>query len=150
MLTAKDLIEKKGSDLFSVESETTIYDALKIMVDKKIGSILVTEKKKIIGIWTERDLMRNSLKPEFNPKTALVKDCMTPEVHAAPASHNIYQLMAMFLELRHRHLVIEKDGDFIGLIAIEDILKAKLQEKDWELKELNKIASWEYYENWPR
>ncbi|MBW2711538.1 MAG: hypothetical protein JRC58_06540 [Deltaproteobacteria bacterium] len=47
-----------------------------------------------------------------------------------------------------RHILIEKDGDYIGLLSIGDVLRATLIDQDRQIKELNKIASWEYYENW--
>ena len=53
-----------------------------------------------------------------------------------------------FLGLKLRHLLIEKEGKYIGLLSIGDVIKASIQEKDQELKNLNAMVSWEYYENW--
>ncbi|MDZ7764791.1 MAG: CBS domain-containing protein [Melioribacteraceae bacterium] len=66
MYTAEDVLKEKGAEMISVPSDTKIKDAIKKMVDRKIGSIIVTEKDNIVGIWTERDFLRNSLFDSFD------------------------------------------------------------------------------------
>ena len=73
---------------------------------------------------------------------------MTTGLKSAPASDTVYMLKDKFLGLKLRHLLIEKEGKYIGLLSIGDVIKASIQEKDQELKNLNAMVSWEYYENW--
>lgn len=148
MKTAEDIIKSKGQEVICVGPDTTIFDALKIMCKNKIGAILIRENGNIVGIWTERDLMRNTITPGFDPKKAIIKDYMSTNLKSAAHTDNVYILKDKFLGLRLRHLLVEKEGRYIGLLSIGDVIKASLNEKTRELQEMNAKMSWEYYENW--
>jgi signal-transduction protein with cAMP-binding, CBS, and nucleotidyltransferase domain len=148
MKTANDMLGEKGSDLVCVPEGTSVLDALKQMNARKVGAILVTRDGKPAGIWTERDLMRNILDAAFDPKTTRIEDVMTKDLISASHTDTVYNLMDKFLGLRVRHLLVEKDGETIGMISGGDVMKASIQEKDEELKQLNTMVGWDYYENW--
>ncbi len=148
MKTANDMIQEKGGDILCVTEGTLVLDALKQMNARKVGAIMVTRDGKPVGIWTERDLMRNTLDAAFDPKTARIEDYMTRDLIFAPYTDTVYNLMDKFLGLRVRHLLIEKDGKTIGMVSSGDVMKASIQEKDGELKQLNSMVGWDYYENW--
>ncbi|MCW8848569.1 MAG: CBS domain-containing protein [Melioribacteraceae bacterium] len=148
MLTAEHILENKGGKIISVDIEATVADALKIMLENKIGAILITEGEEIKGIWTERDLMKNVVTEGFYSKTSKIKDVMTTNLISSPYTDSLYQLMDKCLGRRLRHLLIEKDGKYIGLLSAGDITRAHLMKKSSELEELNKMANWDYYENW--
>lgn len=148
MKTAEDILNQKGGEIISVSQDTTITDALQKMIENKIGAVVVKEEERLLGIWTERDLMRNTVTHGFDPRSAVVGDYMTRGVRYAPASDSVYMLMDKFLGIRVRHLVIEKDGTLIGLLTPGDVIKAILHSKTEELKEKNAVLSWEYYEEW--
>jgi CBS domain-containing protein len=148
MRTAEDLLLAKTSDMISVTAETTIAEALKVMILHKIGAILVKKDQALVGIWTERDLMRDTLTAGFDPGQAVIGASMSTELIAAAWDDTVYSLMDKFLGLRVRHLLVEKDGDYIGLLSIGDVLKAGLQEKSTELEALHSLVSWDYYEEW--
>ncbi len=150
MKNAEEMVKEKGSNLISVTPDTTIHDALKIMTDHLIGSILIEDNGKIKGIWTERDLMRNTLTAGFDPSTMKISEVMTTGLISAPHTDNVFQLKDKFLGKHIRHLLIQKDNNYIGLLSIGDVIKASLQAKDEELKNLNAICSWDYYENWQK
>ncbi len=148
MKTALDILEERGKEIVSVPVDSTIYDAVKLMVEKEIGAIMIRDGDDYIGIWTERDLMRNVLKLDFDLKRALIKDYMVTELKFASHTDTIYQLLDKLLGLRIRHLIIEKEGKTIGLISKRDVTRATLLRKSKEYEELNKIVSWDYYEDW--
>ena len=148
METAKNMVEGKGRQIVSVPVGTTIFAALKTMNQHRVGAILVTRDDKIIGIWTERDLMQDIIKEGFDPKSALIEEYMTTELISAHHSETVFNLMDKFLGLRIRHLFIEDDGDIIGLVSGGDVMKCVIHEKDAELKQLNSMVSWDYYEDW--
>jgi signal-transduction protein with cAMP-binding, CBS, and nucleotidyltransferase domain len=148
MKTASDLIKAKGSEIVCVPTGTSVLDALRKMNDRKVGAILVTHDDKPVGIWTERDLMRNILEAGFDPKTVRIEDYMTKDLIFAPHTDTVYNLMDKFLGLRVRHLLIENDGETIGMVSSGDVMKASIQEKDGELRQLNTMVGWDYYENW--
>jgi signal-transduction protein with cAMP-binding, CBS, and nucleotidyltransferase domain len=148
MKTASDLIQEKGSEIVCVPTGTSVLDALRKMNDRKVGAILVTRDDKPVGIWTERDLMRNILETGFDPNMARIEDFMTRDLIFAPHTDTVYNLMDKFLGLRVRHLLIENNGETIGMVSSGDVMKASIQEKDGELKQLNTMVGWDYYENW--
>ena len=148
MKTANDMIEEKGGDILCVPEGTTALEALEQMNTRKVGAILVTRDGKPTGIWTERDLMRNIIDTAFDPKTTRIDTVMTKKLIFAPHTDTVYNLMDKFLGLRVRHLLIEKNGETIGMVSVGDVMKASIQEKDGELKQLNSMVGWDYYENW--
>lgn len=148
MKTAEEILAEKDQGFICVSPDTTIYDALKVMVEKKIGSILIRDGEDIVGIWTERDLVQNTIIVGFDPKTALIKDYMSTNLQSVPHTATVYNLKDKFLGMRLRRLLIEKEGKYIGLLSTGDVIRASMMEKDKELKELNAMVSWEYYENW--
>jgi signal-transduction protein with cAMP-binding, CBS, and nucleotidyltransferase domain len=149
MKTAEDILnDKRPYRFISITPEQPIAVAIERMNEANIGAILVEHSGDIVGIWTERDLLRAMGDPQFNPKTALIGDHMKSRLHSAAHNTEIVQLQEMFLGLFIRHILIKKEERFIGLLSIGDVLRASLLEKDKTIKELNSIASWQYYENW--
>lgn len=146
--TAKDILEEKGGHLVTVTADATVHQALTVMTQNKVGAIVIVDDEKIIGIWTERDLMFRALEDGFNPKTAKLSDNMSVNLISANVSEQAYQLYDKFLGRRIRHLLIEEDGEYIGLLSVGDVMKANLQQKNEEFEELNHMVSLEYYENW--
>ena len=148
MKTAEDILNEKKRDVVWIRKEQCVFDAVQLMVENAIGAILVKEDDQYVGIFTERDLLRNLTAPGFDPKTALVADYMSSPLHCGTHDMTLLKLNEKFLGLFIRHLMIEKDGRQVGLISIGDVMRASMLEKDKQIKELNEIASWEYYEDW--
>ena len=148
MKNAEEMILEKNRAMITIDASDPIKSALSLMVKHKIGAVLVTEDNNIVGIWTERDLLNNILNPQFDPQLSRIGDYMTMPVKTARHDTPLLKLKEMFLGLFIRHIVIEKKGKHIGLLSIGDVLRASLLEQDRQIKELNAIASWEYYENW--
>jgi signal-transduction protein with cAMP-binding, CBS, and nucleotidyltransferase domain len=148
METAKNMVADKGREIVSVSVGTTLFAALEKMNQKKVGAILVTRDEKIIGIWTERDLMQDVIQKGFDLKSAFIEEYMTTHLVFTPHTDTVFNLMDKFLGLRIRHLLIEEDGDIIGLVSGGDVMKCVIHEKDAELKQLNSMVSWDYYEDW--
>jgi len=136
--------------MVTISEDTTIYDAIAYMVENKIGAMLISNGDDIKGIWTERDYLRNTMEPGFNPKTARIGDYMNTDLISAPHDTTIIKLQEKFLGLFIRHILIKKKNIYIGMLSVGDVIRASLLAKDNEIKDLNKIASWEYYENWSR
>ena len=148
MKTAGDILSEKGGKLIGVPHDMTIYDALAYMIEKKVGAIIVMKDSKAIGIWTSRDLMRNTVAKGFDAKVSRVEEYMTKNILSAPHTDTAYNLMDKLLGLRINHLLVEKDGEYIGLLSSGDVMKATIQEKTDELDQLNTLVSWDYYEEW--
>jgi CBS domain-containing protein len=148
MKTAEDIVKDKKYDIVSVSWDQTVHETCRLMAEKRIGAVLVKKDGEFVGIWSERDLLRQVTEEGFDPRTAKIGDHMTTPLQTAPHSMRIHKLEEMFLGLFVRHLPIEKEGKFIGLLSIGDVLRASLIAMDHQLKEINAFVSWDYYENW--
>ena len=120
--TAEDVLGEKGSEMICVTPETTIYDALSRMAERNIGAILVKENEEYVGIWTERDLLRNALSEGFDVKTARIRDYMTKELLSVPLDTPIFKIADLFLGKRVRRMLVERDGQYIGLLTAGDVI----------------------------
>ena len=149
MKTADEILKGKPSAAkVCVGPGQTVVQAIEKMNQANVGAILIEEGNDIIGIWTERDLLRAMSRPGFDIHSAIIGDHMKTKLYCAAHDTPLLQLEEMFLGLFIRHIVIKKEDRFIGLLSIGDVLRASLLDKAAELKRLNKIASWQYYENW--
>lgn len=144
MKTAEEILKNKGFHMESVTPESTIADALKIMIKKNIGAIVIKKNNDIVGIWTERDLMRSSLDSKFDLYTSKICDYMTKKLETVDASEPIYRLSDKILGIKVRHLFVTKHDKIIGLLSVGDVIRACLIERTNQLKDL----SLEYYEAW--
>ena len=148
MKTAEDILGDKQAAVVTVGPDATLLDALRVMQKNRVGSILVKDGERIVGIWTERDYLRSSSDPAFDPKSARIDDHMTSPLHFAKHDATVTQLEEMFIGLYLRHIPVKKNDRFLGMVSIGDVLRANLLDKDRQIKELNSMASWQYYENW--
>jgi two-component system NtrC family sensor kinase len=136
MKSAEDIVKEKGKDFIVIQADTTIFNALQMMVKNKTGAVLVEENNEIVGLWTERDLMQNVLADEFDPKTARVGDHMIVGDFSAPHTATLDDLITRLLEMNHRYVLIEKEGRHIGLLSPDDIHKSDLLEKTKDYERL--------------
>jgi signal-transduction protein with cAMP-binding, CBS, and nucleotidyltransferase domain len=148
MKTAEDIVSDKQRDIVCISWDQTVDQTCREMIATGIGAIVIKKDDEFVGIWSERDLLRNICKEGFDPKTARIGDYMSAPLQSAPHSTRIHKLEEMFLGLFLRHLLIEKDGEYIGMLSIGDVLRASLLAKARQFKELNEFVSWDYYENW--
>jgi len=148
MFTAESIINEKNHDIIATSPDSTVADALKIMLEEKIGAIAIKDGDKYVGIWTERDLMKNVVTEGFFSKTSKIKDFMSTELKTAQFNESVFALQDKMLGERIRHLFIVKEEKIIGILSTGDIIKTILNNKNKELKELNAIVNFDYYENW--
>lgn len=144
MKLAEDILNEKDRPMISVQQNTTLVDALKTMVKNDIGAIVIKKGEDVVGIFTERDLLKLAAGRKFDPESTIVKDIMTTNLFSAPYNDPIYLLLDKILGKRIRHIFIEKEGRFIGILSAGDVTKACLNERTREMESI----SWDYYENW--
>ncbi len=148
MITAEDILKSAPRDIHSVGPDCTLRDALKLMVAEKIGSVLVMEEGRLVGIWTERDVMQAALNDGLELETTPIAERMVTNLMFTPHTDSIYQLMDKILGRKQRRLLIEKEGEFLGMLTPGDVMRASLHEKTREIEGLNAMVGWEYYEDW--
>lgn len=148
MITAEDILKSKSGELVVVPSGATVQDAVRAMAQRNVGSVLIRDGDALLGIYTERDLLRHSAREGFNAATAPIRDYMVQKLVYTPHTDTVYELMDKLLGRRHRRLLIQRDGQFIGLLTAGDVMRAFMQVKQHELESLHALVSWDYYEEW--
>jgi len=144
MKTAEDILNEKDRSIISVRKNAAVYESLKLMVKNNIGAIVIKDGDRVVGIFTERDLLKISVKKMVDPEKTMIKDLMTTNLFSAPYNDPIYLLLDKILGKRVRHIFIEKEGKYIGILSAGDVTKASLNERTREMESV----SWDYYENW--
>jgi len=123
-MKVSDILQAKGSNVFSITSELTVYDALKIMGEKNVGALLVIEDDKLLGIISERDYARKIILKGKTSHETLVKEIMTEKVISVSPDDNIEKCMEFMSEKHIRHLPVVKDEKVTGIISITDVVTA--------------------------
>ena len=123
MAIVKQILQSKGSVIYSISPNATILDALKLMADKEIGAVLVIENDHVEGIFSERDYARRgALKGRDN--TTPIKDVMTRLVYYISPDQTVEECMAQMTDKHIRHLPVVENGRVTGVISIGDVVKA--------------------------
>ena len=136
METIRQIIEKKGNQIYSVSPETTVYDTLKLMADKNIGAVLVLEEGKLVGIMSERDYARKVvLKGKFS-KEIPVNEIMSPNVICIDPDQTIINTKAVMIQKRIRHLPVMENDKLVGIVSIGDVVNAVLEENTFIIDQL--------------
>jgi len=116
------LLKTKGSQVYTVSPDTTVYDALKLMAEKEIGALVVVESDIMVGIFSERDYARKVILKGRNSLATLVREIMTTKVVYASPRKKIRKCIALMIKHHVRHLPILQDEKLVGIISIEDVL----------------------------
>ena len=146
--TAEDILNERGAELLTVGPNALVADAVGLMTENKVGCILIVEGGNFIGIWTDRDLLNNTLAEGFNIKTSQIRDYMTTKLIYAQHDDIIYHLIDKFLGLRVRHLLIQRDNKCIGMLSSGDVMRAALQQRTEELERMRDLVKLDYYDEW--
>ena len=135
-MTVKNLLEQKGQNLWTISPDATVFDALVIMAEKDIGSLVVMENEKLIGIVTERHYSRNVILKGKRSPTTLVKDIMDKNVIYVRPEQTVELCMALMTEKRVRHLPVLEGNKVIGMVSIGDLLKGIISKQKFVIDEL--------------
>jgi len=135
-MTVKHLLEQKGRNLWSIDPDATVLDAVAKMAEKDIGSLVVMDGEKLIGIITERHYSRNVvLKGKASP-TTLVRDIMERNVIHVRPEHSVELCMALMTDKRVRHLPVLEGTKVIGIVSIGDLLKFVISKQEFVIEQL--------------
>ena len=124
MRTVREILEKKGPEVYTVSADTTVFDALKLMSEKEIGALVVREGENITGIMSERDYARKVILEGKTSKNLAVKEIMSSKVIFVNPSVSPEECMALMTNKRIRHLPVFENNKLTGLISIGDIVKS--------------------------
>jgi CBS domain-containing protein len=136
-----EILKAKGNNIFSITSEYTVYDALKVMGEKNIGALLVIENQQLVGIISERDYARKIILKGKSSQDTLVKEIMTKEVISVLPDDKIDKCMELMSEKHIRHLPVMQDGIVTGIISITDVVKAIIESQKETISLLHNYIS---------
>jgi CBS domain-containing protein len=140
-ITIKDVLQEKGSTVWSVTSSDMVYDALKLFADKDIGALLVMDEGKLSGIFTERDYARKVILKAKSSKDTTVGELMSREVFYVSPSDTVDDCMAIMTDRHVRHVPVLENGRVVGLISIGDVVKQTISAHELTIEQLKKYIS---------
>jgi CBS domain-containing protein len=132
MSTIRQLL--KDRQTYTVESQQSVLDVAKFMVERNIGAVPVLEGGKLVGIFSERDIMKRVLVEGKDPKHAKVADVMTRNPLVVTADESFDNCMVLMKQHGFRHLPILDGNKLLGLVSLRDLLLHEVDEKDGEVK----------------
>jgi len=136
MNTVNDLLKTKGNQVWSVEYDAIIKDALQVLAQKDIGALPVVKNGKMVGIFSERDYTRKMAQKDECRMDTLVADIMTSKVFYVNLSCSIEDCMALMTERHIRHLPVLEQDKLVGLISIGDLVKAIISNQKDHINQL--------------
>jgi CBS domain-containing protein len=117
----KKLLDSIGHDVNTVSPGATVYDALALMAKKEIGALVVLEKKKMVGIISERDYARKIILKGKSSKETLVREIMTSDVIHVSPDQKVAKCLSLMTKKRIRHMPVLEEDRLVGLLTIEEI-----------------------------
>ena len=117
------ILDRKGRKVFSVSSTVTIAEAVAEMNRLRVGCMLVIDDDRLVGVFTERDVLRRVVGAGVDPRHSLVSEVMTPDVITITPDATVEETMVIFTEKRCRHLPVVDHGRLIGTISIGDVTR---------------------------
>ncbi len=140
MSTVRDLLSRKGTSVISVAPDQTVLDAAHIMNDKGIGGVVVMQGTKLVGIFTERDIMRRVVAAIRDPAATLVRDVMTADPVTITAEIQIAVCRAMMSARRIRHLPVMHEDGLVGVVTSGDVLAFEVALAEAQIEQLEKYV----------
>lgn len=136
MSTVRDMIRRKGGEIFSITPDSTVYEALELMAKHNTGALMVVSGGKVEGIISERDCIREVDLAGKNAKTTSVSEIMTSKVVYIEASQPLEECMALMIDKNIRHLPVYDGKEFLGLISVRDVLKEVVDVQKFMISQL--------------
>jgi len=137
MATVQDILGRKGGEVVSMVADESVLNAARLMNERGIGSVLVTDEGELIGIFTERDVLRRVVAEQRDPAGVTLRAVMTSPVITCRPEAGVEECMALVTEKRVRHLPVMEKGELRGLITSGDLLAHQVQEQRDTIQYLN-------------
>ena len=141
MARVADILRGKGSDVLKIDASATVFEALEKIVERNVGSILVTDGDNVVGIMTERDYLRKiAVKGRTSRDTKVSEIMSSPLVYVTPETQ-VDEVMAIMTDRRIRHLPVVENDEVIGILSIGDVVKYQSREQSFQIQYLTDYIS---------
>ena len=141
MTSIRQLLEEKGTDVWSTSPEASVYDVLLLLAEKNIGALLVLQDGELVGIVSERDYARKVVLHGKVSMETPVREIMTEEVITCSPQITIKEAMALMTEKHIRHLPVIEGTKIVGLISIGDLVKSIIADQEFMINQLENYIS---------
>ncbi len=139
MTTVQQLIDEKGHDIQSIHPDDSVFEAIQKLADANIGSLIVIEDDKPVGIFTERDYARSVILQGKASSTTPVRDIMTTRVIYVQPEQTVEECMAIMTDKHIRHLPVLSGEKLIGMISIGDLVKSIIADQKFTIEQLEQF-----------
>jgi len=141
MSTVRDIIRKKGSEIWSIAPDANVYDAMQMMAEKNAGALLVMTGDRVDGILSERDCIRKVDLKGLTSRMTKVSDIMTSEVVSVQVKEQLEDCMTTMIENNIRHLPVYEGEQLLGLISVRDVLKEVVEVQKSLISQLERFIT---------
>ncbi len=142
MKLVKHLLDAKGRNVISISADASVFDAIKMMADESIGSLVVLDENDgLVGIVTERDYARKVIVKGRSSRDTRVADIMTADVLTTSCEHTVNSCMEIMTEKKLRHLPVVEDGRVVAMVSIGDLVQAIIADQQEEIEHLEQYIS---------
>jgi len=146
MKKVKDILTTKAdTETYSITPTAKVWDAIKLMTEKGVGALLVTDSDKLVGIVSERDYLRKVALMGRASQTTEVRDIMTQDPLTVTPDQDMETCMELMTEKRIRHLPVVAEGKLLGMFSIRDLLENTLEEQKHLIQQLEQYIRGETY-----
>lgn len=136
MKTVKDVLQAKGTSVWAVKPDDSVFDALKLMAEKDVGGLVVLDGGSLVGIITERDYARKVIIEGRTSRETPVADVMTKKVLCVAPERTVEECLALMTGKRLRHLPVLENKKVTGVISIGDLVKTIIDEQQLLIDQL--------------
>jgi IMP dehydrogenase len=141
MIKLNAILKDKGREVWSVNPDTSVYDAVHLMAEKEIGALTVMDGSKLVGIVSERDYARQIILKGRSSETTQVSAIMTTKVVHATPEQKTTECLSLMTEHRIRHLPVLEESAVVGIVSMGDLVRSIIAEQDSTINDLNKYIA---------
>ena len=144
MSTIKDVLDRKGDSVLTIEGQTSVFDAIRSISNANVGAIVIQDGEQPSGIFTERDYLRKIPLEGRSSRETAVAEVMSSPLFTVEPTDNTRSAMETMTEKRCRHLVVVDNGKMVGIVSLGDLVKHLLLQKEEEVEQLSSYISGNY------
>ncbi|MCI0877210.1 MAG: CBS domain-containing protein [Chloroflexi bacterium] len=141
MISIRQLLERKGSEVWSTSPDSSVYEALQLLAENDVGALLVLQDGELVGVISERDYARKVVLRGITSMKTPVKEIMTEDVITVGPGSTVEEAMALMTDKHIRHLPVLEGESIVGVVSIGDLVKAIIADQEFTIGQLENYIS---------